>query len=262
MELLSIVWKSFIVNILDIVIVSYIIYRLLLLFRGTRTIQIFLGIVLLFLITIISKILGLKTFHWILNQFWVAGIVLVAIIFQQEIRSILAFLGTRPLKKFFVTDNVEFIRETFEAIRIMSSSKIGGIIVFEQKTGLMNYVESGIVLNSNVKKDLLLTIFTPKTPLHDGAVIISNTKLLAAGCILPLSLETNIPHGATRHRAALGLSEITDAIVLVVSEETGEVSVAEQGQLHYGVNPDEIEKRLIQNFTEQKKSSVNNNLSH
>jgi len=251
MEFIASLWKNFFVHVLDIAIVSYIIYRLLLLFRGTRTLQIFLGVVLLFVITVVSKILGLRSFHWILNQFWVAGIVLVAIIFQQEIRSVLAFIGTRPLKKFFVTDNVEFIKETFDAIRTLSATKTGGIVVFEQKTGLMNYVESGVVLNSNVKKELLLTIFTPKTPLHDGAVIISNTKLLAAGCILPLSLESNIPHGATRHRAALGLSEITDAIVVVISEETGEVSVAEAGQLRYGVNPDEIEKRLIQNFSNE-----------
>lgn len=254
MNIIASIWKNVVIQVLDVTIVGYLIYRLLLLFRGTRTIQIFLGVVLLFFITIVSKLLGLSSFHWILNQFWLAGIVILAIIFQQEIRSVLAFIGARPLKKFFVTDNVEFIREAMSAVRELSIHKTGGIIVFERKTGLMNYVESGAILNANVKKDLLLTIFTPKTPLHDGAVIISNTKLLAAGCVLPLSFEKDIPHGATRHRAALGLSEITDSVIVVVSEETGQVALAEGGQLRYDVNADDVEKKLMEMFTEHKKS--------
>jgi diadenylate cyclase len=253
MDIITGIWKNVVVHVLDVTIVSYLIYRLLLLFRGTRTIQIFLGIVLLFLVTIASKLLGLSSFHWILNQFWLAGMVIVAIIFQQEIRSVLAFLGARPLKKFFVTDNVEFIHEAIAAVRELAANRVGGIIVFERKTGLMNYVESGTILNANVKKELILNLFTPKAPLHDGAVIISNTKLMAAGCVLPLSLEKDIPHGATRHRAALGLSEITDAVILVISEETGQLAMAETGQLRYNVSVDDAEKKLIDVFEDHKK---------
>ncbi len=251
MDILVDVWKNFLVHVLDIAIISYIIFRLLLLFRGTRTIQIFLGIILIFFLTIVSKLLGLKTFNWILNQFWLAGIILAAIIFQQEIRSVLAFLGTQPIGKFFMADNVEFLKETFDAIRELSKTKTGAIIVFERKTGLKNYIDAGTVLNANVKKELILSIFVDKSPLHDGAVIVSNTKLLSAGCILPLSIEKEIPHGATRHRAALGLSEISDAVIIVVSEETGEVSLARRGQLHYNINIDETEKHMLKMFTPQ-----------
>ncbi len=254
MNILIDIWRNFIVHLLDIAIISYLIYRLLLLFRGTRTIQIFLGVVLIFLVTIVSKLLGLKTVHWILSQFWVAGIVFIAIIFQQEIRSVLAFFGAQPLLKFFMVSKTEFISKIFDAVKDLSASKTGALIVFEKKMGLMNYVESGKILNAHTEKDLLLSIFSKGSPLHDGAVIIRNTRILSAGSILPLSIEKNIPHGATRHRAALGLSEITDAIIIVVSEETGEVSIARDGRLHYNVNIDEEEKRLIKIFSENKKS--------
>lgn len=256
MAFLSVLWSNFLVHVLDIAIVGYLIYRLLLLFKGTRTVQIFLGILLLFFLTLVSKLLGFRTFNWILNQFWLTGIVLIAIIFQPEIRSVLAYLGRHPTGRFFITDNIEFIKETFKAIREMSKNKIGGIIVFEQKTGLMNYVESGTVLNADVKKELLLSIFHPKSLLHDGAVIIRNTKLLAAGCILPLSLETVIPRGATRHRAALGLSEISDAIILVISEESGEISLAKEGRLHYNVDIDKTENELIKVFSQQRSENA------
>lgn len=245
MDFLVKFWQSYLVHIIDILIVTYIFYRLILLVKGTRAYQVALGIILLFLLTLVTRdIIHLRTLSWLLEKFWMAGVVILIVVFQPELRTGLARLGGRHFGH-TSPSGLDFIKEIIAAIKELAEQRIGALIALEQETGLRDYVETGTKINGEVTRELLLSIFYPRSALHDGAVIIHNHNLLAAGCILPLSDEANIaPVLGTRHRAALGLSKVSDAWIIVVSEETGIISLARNGKLERGIEPEQLGNQL------------------
>ncbi|MBN1622529.1 MAG: diadenylate cyclase CdaA [Endomicrobiales bacterium] len=247
MEFIKVLWTDYLVHVLDILIVAYIFYRLLLLIKGTRAVQIILGILTLVIITFLSReVLHLNTLNWLLNRFWIAAVVILVVVFQPEIRSALAQLGSHRWGKIILASELDFIDEIIEALKECSQRRNGALIVLEQDIGLKTYIETGTIVNAQISKELILSIFNLRAPLHDGAVIIQNNRLIAAGCILPLSHEPIVSEIlGTRHRASIGLSEVSDAIVLVVSEETGKVSVARKGRLESDVNLEELRRNLF-----------------
>jgi diadenylate cyclase len=221
-------------DVVDVAAVTLIVYYLLLLIRGTRAVQVLVGILVLFGVAAAARYLGLRTLQNVLNGFFIllpfAGIVL----FQNEIRRALTAFGKNPLVRVSHQERIEAsLQEIVLAATTLSSRRIGGLIVLERLQGLREYVENGIRLDAVVSYDLLLTIFDPTTPLHDGAVIVEDDRIAAAACFLPLSSNPSLStRSGTRHRAALGISEETDALAVVVSEETGRISVAVDGELH------------------------------
>ena len=255
-KVLKNLWLNYIIHAADILIVAYIFYRLLLLIKGTRAVQIIIGILTLAIITFLSnKILHLTTLSWLLNRFWLAAVVILVVVFQPEIRSALAQLGSHKWGNILLPSELSFINEIIEAIKECSQRQIGALIVLEQDIGLKTYIETGILINSQISKELILSIFNPRSPLHDGAVIVQNTRLIAASCVLPLSHEPIVSEIlGTRHRASIGLSEIADAIVIVVSEETGKISVAKKGRLEGKVEPDALRRKLLELYKKRGES--------
>ncbi|MFH1619040.1 MAG: diadenylate cyclase CdaA [bacterium] len=232
-------------NAVDILVVYYMVYRLILLIQGTRAMNVVWGVLILAIITATAKGLGLSAAIWLLQQFWVAGIFLLIIVFQPEIRSALANLGSQPLGRLLVSHEFEFIGELMDAVKYCSESRTGMLVVLEQEMGLRDIVESGITLNAEISKELLLSIFHNKTPLHDGAVVLARSRVVAAACTLPLTQQQELSKIlGMRHRAAVGLSEICDALVIMVSEENGTISLARGGHMQRPVIADELEKQL------------------
>ena len=257
MELFKMLWSSYLVNIVDILAVAYIFYRMILLVKGTRAVQIIVGMLILLLVTFVAQVLHFRTLSWLFEKFWYAAVVIVVVVFQPEIRSALAQLGSHRWGKILVPSELGFVNEAIEAIKEFSDRHIGALVVFEQDTGLRNYIETGTIINAHVSKELLSSIFNIKSPIHDGAVIIQNARLIAAGCVLPLSHEPDISKIlGTRHRAAVGLSEISDAIIIVISEETGSVSVAREGRLETGIDIEELRIRLLDNFRKRAEAGL------
>ncbi|MDR1474301.1 MAG: diadenylate cyclase CdaA [Endomicrobium sp.] len=237
METFVTIYNLYISNILDILILTLIFYRIILIIQGTRTIQIFIGILFILGLTVISRdILHLKALSWLLDNFWLAAVIIFAVIFQMEIRNLLAQIGGHLWgTKTKIKD--PYIIEIIDAVEDLSSSMTGCLIAIENEIGLKSFTETGVSLNADISKELLLSIFKNKSaPLHDGAIIVSNGRIVAAGCVLPLSHDTNVKLFGTRHRAALGLSEVTDAVVVVVSEETGQISIAHDSKLHGNIS--------------------------
>lgn len=222
-------WRDF----LDVVLVALVIYYVLLLIRGTRAVQILLGLVFLAAIYYFAGAADLHTLESVLEKFLIVLPFAIIVLFQQEIRRALARFGRNPLWGLASQDNVDStFTEIVLAATTLSSRLIGALIVVERTEGLRNYIENGIVLDAEVSYDLLINIFTPGTPLHDGAVIIQNNRIAAAACFLPLTLNPRVSNEyGTRHRAALGISQETDVIAVVVSEETGGISAAIDGEL-------------------------------
>jgi len=219
--------------------------------------QVVWGVFILALITFSAKVLNLKATFWLLQQFWLTGVFLLIVVFQQEIRNALANIGSNPLGRVFMPHEYLFISELIESLKTASSNKIGMLVVLEQDMGLKDIIETGILINGEVSKELLLTIFYDNTILHDGAVVISNNRIIAAGCQLPLTEQKELSKiFGMRHRAALGLSEITDAIIIIVSEETGNVSVARNGKLMQKVDIDELEKMLLDLYKSRAEKSI------
>ncbi|MDR1663074.1 MAG: diadenylate cyclase CdaA [Endomicrobium sp.] len=228
----AVFYNLYISNILDILILMLIFYRIILVVQGTRAIQIFIGILFILGLTVISRdILHLKALPWLLDNFWLVAVVIFAVIFQMEIRNFLAQVGSYLwVSKSKIKDS--YVTEIIDAVEDLSASMSGGLIAIENEIGLKNFTKTGVLLNADISRELLLSIFKNKSaPLHDGAIIVSNARIISAGCVLPLSHDTNIKLFGTRHRAALGLSEVTDAVVVIVSEETGRISVAYDGKL-------------------------------
>lgn len=248
-----------ITDIIDILIVSYVIYKLILLVRGTRAIQLLKGILVVVVTWALSSWFKLNTLQWMMNQMFTFGLVGVIIIFQPELRRALEQLGRGKL---FSRTNVEDeqdmnrrINEMLRAVQYMARRKIGALIVFERETGLNDYVESGIQLDSQISSELLINIFVPNTPLHDGAVIIRQSKLMAAGCYLPLSENPFISKElGTRHRAAIGMSEVSDAMCVIVSEETGQVSLAMNGHVLRDIKEDALLAKLFEELKPKTKT--------
>ena len=237
------------VRLLDILIVWFIVYRILLYARNTRAINIIKGVGVIVGAKFLSALIGLKTIDWLLGQLISWGVLAVVILFQPELRRALETLGrslTRARKGNVARDPVAKMRDSLESsLWYMSRRKIGALISIEKDDSLDEYIQTGIPLDAEISHPLLVNIFIPNTPLHDGAVIISGYRLMAAACYLPLSQSDSIPKElGTRHRAAIGLSEVTDAITLIVSEETGAISIAMKDHLHRDLNKEELQTLL------------------
>lgn len=220
---------SFLVNVLDVIVVWYLVYKLIQLVRGTKAIQLFKGVGLFIVLRFLAGIVGLKTLSWLMDQVITYGVIAAIVIFQPEIRRGLEHLGR---SSFFKTSKNEKRRDEVlvqaldKAVQYMAKRKIGALITIERTTGLEEYIETGIPLDADVTGELLINIFIPNTPLHDGAVILRDDKIAVASAYLPLSESPLIPKEfGTRHRAAVGISEVSDALTIIVSEETGDVSI-------------------------------------
>lgn len=233
-------------DVLDILIVAFIIYRGLLLIKGTRALQLVTGLVVVFFIFYLSRRLDLYTLGWILNNFVGAIAIVVVVIFQNEIRRVLFSLGRNPFfGKLSYVEETLFYDELGNACAVLSKKRIGALIVIEREAGLGEFLEAGVSLDADVNAELLISIFQVVSPLHDGAVIIRDGRIRAASCVLPLATGEDIDKGlGTRHRAAIGITEVTDAISVVVSEETGRISLCSAGDIFRDVGVDALKKEL------------------
>jgi diadenylate cyclase len=236
-------------DVVDILIVSLLIYEALKLIRGTRAIQMAIGSVVVILLLYASQVFPLRTVGWLIRSVLAYIVIAAIVLFQSDIRRALSHLGRGPFFRYLNLGQTEHAAETIEEVitasALLAKAKVGAIIVFEREIGLRNYVESGIPIDSTVSYDLLTNIFQPGTPLHDGAVIISEGRLAAAACFLPLAVSPKLDRDlGTRHRAAIGLTEETDAIAVVISEERGEISIARHGQISRRLSVDELRDRL------------------
>jgi diadenylate cyclase len=234
-------------DVVDILIVSILIYEALKLIRGTRAIQMIIGSLLVLLLFYVSRHLPLPTVRWMVGSLLTYLVFAAIVLFQSDIRRALSSLGQAPFFRYLsrTTRAAETIEEVVTAAELLAKRRVGGIIAIEREIGLRNFVESGIPIDANVSYDLLTTIFQPGTPLHDGAVIIQEDRIAAASCFLPLAVHPKLDRDlGTRHRAAIGLTEESDAVAVVVSEERGEISLSLQGRLYRGLSPDELRTRL------------------
>jgi diadenylate cyclase len=234
-------------DVLDIAIVAVAIYEILKAIRGTRTVQMTVGLALLVLLFYISRWGHLQTVDWLIRN--LLGYIAFALIvlFQSDIRRALAHLGRAPFFRMFLT--TEGAEETIEEITVaatqLSGQRVGAIVVVERQIGMRNYIEAGLPLDALLTYDLLVSIFQTKSPLHDGAVIVQNDRVAAAACFLPLTVNPQLArHLGTRHRAAIGLTEENDAVAIIVSEETGNISIALDGQLEGPLEPTQLKVRL------------------
>lgn len=238
--------------ILDLGIVGYLLYKFIKYARNSRVWQLLKGIILILIITALSDVLQLKILNFILNFFMPYGVIALIVIFQPELRRMLEQLGTNKITKYFGIDKdletrtKEDIYKVVIAAKELSNAKIGGLIVLERDIQINDIIDTGVAIGSEVSPQLIVNIFMPKTPLHDGAVIISKNKIAAAACILPLAQDKDIAKEiGTRHRAGLGISKESDAIAVIISEETGKISVAKDGTLIADVNGDTLRNILI-----------------
>jgi diadenylate cyclase len=252
-------------DILDIVLVSFVLYRLFLLIKGTRAVQLLRGMLLLLLAYLVSHALELDTITWLVQSMATLIIVAIPVVFQPELRRALAHIGQGELFRgelWFPQKTVTSPRaldEVVASVRFLSRQRIGALIILERHTGLAEFIETGTVLDGVISAELLSTIFVPASPLHDGAVIIQNERITAAGAVLPLSEGMRQRGGTrsqfgTRHRAAIGLTETTDAIAIVVSEESGTISVASSGQLKRHINEEALKEILREAFVQPKRN--------
>ncbi|MBT9133754.1 MAG: Cyclic di-AMP synthase CdaA [Firmicutes bacterium] len=240
-----------VLDIIDVAIVYYVFYRLIVLIRDTRAVQLIKGLAVLLGVTVISDRLGLWTLNWLLSRTIAAGFVAVPILFWPELRRALEHLGRSSIlsKRFHLASELpgrsRLAVLVADAAGALSQTRTGALIVVERETGLTEYTETGVTIDAVVSIALLTNTFVPNTPLHDGAVVIRHGRIAAAGCYLPLSANHNLDQElGTRHRAALGITEETDALAVVVSEETGSISLAEGGKLFRHLDARSLAKRL------------------
>ncbi len=234
-------------DVVDILIVSILIYEALKLIRGTRAMQMAAGMVLVLGLFYASQAFPLQTVAWLIRNILVYVVFAAIVLFQSDIRRALSHLGSAPFFRYFgrAERAAETIEEVITAAGMLSKSKVGALLIVEREIGLRNYVESGIPIDAEVSYDLLTTIFQPSTRLHDGAVIIQEDRIAAAACFLPLTIKPGLDRDlGTRHRAAIGLTEECDAIAVVISEERGEISMALRGVIHRHLSPEELKGRL------------------
>ena len=253
--------------VLDLIIVIYAIYKIFKLAKNSRVMQLIKGIIFFVIITWLSGILNLSITHSILTAFLPSGVIALIVIFQPEVRRALEQLGTNKFTNFFgIEKNLETkTREDIYKIVIaaeeMSKTKTGALIVIQRDISLSDVIATGIEMNSEISPQLLVNIFVPKTPLHDGAVVIRDNKIAASACILPLADGKDISKDlGTRHRAAVGITEISDALVIVVSEETGIISLAEAGKLTRNLTGDELKALLLKKLDRTKNASMIKNI--
>lgn len=246
------------VDFIDIAIIAFLIYQLILLTRQTRAVQVLKGLAIMIVVSYFSELIGLTTLNWLLRSILNNGAIALLILFQPEFKRALEQIGrgTR-LDRFTKQDESEHIvSEITQCLLRLSKRRVGALIVFEQKTGLQDVMETGTAIDSLISAPLLENIFEPNTPLHDGAVIMRGGRIVAAACYLPLSENYSISRElGTRHRAAIGISETTDATVLVVSEETGVISVAREGKLTRYFDAKALKKLLMDLFQPAEDSS-------
>ena len=242
-------------DLLEILILAYVIFKLIQFTANTRSSQVLKGIGVLLLLLVISNVLNLMTIKYLLNSFLVSGIVVLVVLFQPEIRRALERIGGMRLGiSQRTTPSYEIVRQLCLAVENMSRRKVGALIVLERNTKLGDYVQTGTIIDADISDALIENVFEPKTPLHDGAMIIRDGRIYAAACVLPLFDDPNIARElGTRHRAALGISTVSDSITLVVSEETGTISFARDGVLTRHVEHDELEELLNDHFNPQDK---------
>jgi len=236
-----------VVDVLEVALVSFLLYKLYQLMRGTLAVSIFLGVLALYLVQVIVTAANMTIMETLFSTIGDVAVLAIIVLFQPEIRRLLLLLGQNPLVRRFVSisNQDELLAEVTKAAHQMGENRIGGLMVLERSTGLRGYIETGEPLDAVVSSDLLVTIFHGQNPLHDGAVIIRNRKVAAARCILPVSTSMKLsPHLGLRHRAAVGLTEQTDAFVIVVSEETGTISVSRNGDLISNLTSEELQAQL------------------
>ena len=238
---------------LDILVVAFIIYRVLLLIQGTRAVQMLKGFSVIFLVYFLSQKAELMVLHWILTNFLSSIILVIIVIFQHDIRRALTRVGTVPFFTYSETiDESRVIDEIMKASVSLANKKIGALIVLERDIGLKDYVDIGVKLDAAVNKEILHSIFLPNSPIHDGAIIIQNGRITAAGALLPLTANPVFDKSlGTRHKAALGLTEETDSVVIVVSEERGKISIAEGGIITQDLETDILRESLLRHFTKK-----------
>jgi len=261
-QLTNMRWSDY----LDIVLVAYLIYRGMLLIRSTSTMRIAKALVVVLVVAWITELLKLHTLSFLINQIISIGLIAVVVLFQPELRRMLDHLGNLSLKKFLGTaeetgymDTV--ITQTVQACEVMSREKIGALIVFAREQRLEEFTKTGTMINGQVSEQLIRNIFFPKAALHDGAMIIREGKIAAAGCVLPLSDSNRLSADlGTRHRAGVGMSEATDAVVIIVSEETGTISVAVGGMLKRHLASQTLEKLLRNELTKPEEDEKQANL--
>jgi uncharacterized protein (TIGR00159 family) len=224
-------------DVIDILLVTIGVYWLLILIRGTRAFQILLGLLVLFAASVASEIFQLVTLRTLLENFVQYGVLIVIVLFQHDIRRALARVGRGFFPSASLQRETQILEEIVRASQELARKRIGALMVLERETQLDDQIETGTTLDAAVNKELLVSIFNPYSPLHDGAIVVQNGRLAFAGCILPLTLREDLPDGVgTRHRAAVGLTEETDAVVVVVSEETGAMSVVLGGAMVQGLD--------------------------
>lgn len=259
-ELKDIIMNISVFDIIDISIVAYVFYNVYLLIKETRAEQLVKGIVILLLTSKISELMQFQVIHWILKNTMTVGLIALLIVFQPELRRALEHIGRT---KFLVKSNMDgsldydnIILEIVQTASSLSKSEIGALIVFERETGLNEIIHTGTIIDAKLSKQLLINVFIPNTPLHDGAVVVRGDRVMAAGCFLPLTENNKLNQEVgTRHRAALGISEKSDCVSLVVSEETGAISIAENGKLFKNLSQEDLEIYLKKHLkrSEEKK---------
>jgi diadenylate cyclase len=246
----NIYWvKTYLLPVIDIVIIAYVIYRIYLMIKGTRAIQVVKGLALIVFAAWFSHFLHLETVSWVLSQLIQVAVIAMIILFQPELRRMLTKIGQNRFFGIYFKENITIIDTLAVSVEELSNKKIGALIAVESNVGLRNYIESGTHIDAVLSSDLLFSIFKKDSPLHDGAVIIRRDRIIAAKCILPLTDRHDLLNGyGTRHMAALGLAEETDAFVIVVSEETGKISIAWNGRIEMGVSIKRLKEQLNQLF--------------
>ena len=235
---------------LDIFVVAFIIYHVLVFIKGTRAVQMVLGLALIVVFFYFSRWIRLQTVSWILTSVLPYFVFVIVVIFQSEIRRALARFGQAPFFSGFSNINRnELYDEIVLAVNTLATNQTGALIVIERDIGLKTYIESGIAIDAALSYDLLVTVFNPAVPLHDGAVIVQNGRIAAAACFLPLTVKPRLSKElGTRHRAAIGVTEETDAVAIIVSEETASISFAHDGEIERFLDPDTLRLRLRDAF--------------
>jgi diadenylate cyclase len=234
-------------DIADILVVSFLIYEVLKLIRGTRAVQMVFGGGVIVALFYGSRWAHLETVHWLIRNMFGYVVFAVIVLFQADIRRALAHLGRAPFFRYFARAESaeESVEELVVAASMLATQRIGAIVALERQIGLRNYIEGGIPLDAVLTYDLVLSIFQPTSPLHDGAVIVQDDRVAAAACFLPLTVNPKLSKElGSRHRAAIGLTEENDSVAIVVSEETGSISIVADGQIERGLNADELRARL------------------
>lgn len=251
-------------DIIDILLVTFVLYTLIMMIQTTGAARIAKSIVLLLVLAVVTKLLNMYLMSFLLDRVLEIGLIALVIMFQPELRRMLEKIGSKSLRELLSTKQEQreidrVIGETVNACEIMSRERTGVLIVFERETSLIDYQKTGTVIDARVSSELLRNLFFTKASLHDGAVIIRNERIAAAGCVLPLTQSRNISSDlGTRHRAGIGMSEVSDAVVVIVSEETGTISVAVNGMLKRHLAPQTLERLLLKELAPKRKEKTYN----